>query len=108
MNQSSNREALQKGLDGKLPSGADLPAHVVSSKMDIEGVLISDGRITLAGTLDGLIAVTMLVAGEPVMNNCRFYATISGTLESDEMTISGSGRFRAKFSCTSIHLNDKA
>ena len=105
---NTNPEASETRPAVLLSSGAEFPARVLSSKMTLEGVLVSDGRITVAGTLEGVIAVTMLQSGQPVSMSSRFHATISGTLEGDEIAISGSGRFRAQVNCTSIHLNDKA
>lgn len=90
------------------PSQAGYSSPVLSSTLTLEGALISDGRITVAGTIEGVMAVTKPGTDQPVSDSCRFYATISGTLEGDEIRISGGGRFRARLNCTSIHFQDMA
>jgi hypothetical protein len=88
------------------PAQAATSPHVRSSTLTLDGTLMSDGRITVAGTVEGVMAVTRLEADRLVSDTSRFQATVSGTLESDSVWISGGGQFRARLNCTSMHADD--
>jgi len=88
------------------PPQAEMSPIVRSSTLTLDGTLMSDGRITVAGTVEGVMAVTRLEADRLVSDTSRFQATVSGTLESDSVWISGGGQFRARLTCTSMHADD--
>jgi hypothetical protein len=102
---------LKSPVAGPAPSRpllAENSPSVLSSTLTLEGVLMSDGRVTVAGTVEGVMVVTRLETGQLVSDSCRFHAAVSGTLESDAVWISGGGQFRAQLNCTSMQLDDMA
>jgi hypothetical protein len=87
-------------------AAGDFTSPILSSDLLMEGVLVSDGRIAIAGTIEISMAVTSLQGRQLVSVTKRFRAAVSGSLDSNEVKVTGEGQFRARLKCTSMRVDE--